>query len=71
MGFLITIEEGIPVEVGEALIIEEDDTVRISSNRDNTNQTNLIGDTTILHISNSNNKINFILSKTQSLLFRR
>ena len=71
MGFLITLEEGIPVEVGEALIIEEDDTVRISSNRDNTNQTNLIGDTTILHISNSNNKINFILSKTQSLLFRR
>lgn len=71
MGFLITIEEGIQVEVGEALIIEEDDTVRISSNRDNTNQTNLIGDTTILHISNSNNKINFILSKTQSLLFRR
>ena len=71
MGFLITKEEGIPVEVGEALIIEEDDTVRISSNRDNTNQTNLIGDTTILHISNNHNKINFILSKTQSLLFRR
>ena len=72
MAILIIIEEGMPVEVGEALIIEEVDTVKISNNRDNTNQINSIEDTTILHtsINYSNNSINLIHNKIQLLLFR-
>jgi hypothetical protein len=72
MAILIIIEEGMPVEVGEALIIEEVDMVKISNNRDNTNQINSIGDTTILHtsINYSNNNNNLIHNKTRLLLFR-